>query len=176
MRVGLRLGIGLVHGVELGDEGVVLGRRLIRGIDKGEHGVSHKELAGDLAAEADDVGVEDATGIERARHVTDEGAAGTGHLVDGVGDADTGAAEHHTQVGAAARHGLAHGLTVDGVMGSRVAVRAEVQHGMAGLLEAVVQIGLLIGHDVVAAQCDDHSSLLGIQADRVPAGGLRPSC
>lgn len=89
-------------------------------------------------------------GVQGARHVADQGAAGAGHLVDGVGDADAGAAEDHAEVGPAGGHGLAHGLAVDRVVGAGVAVGAAVEDLVAGLLQAVVQVRLLVGDDVVA--------------------------
>ena len=154
MRVGLGLGVGLVAGVDLGDQGVVLGSLLVGLLQEGEHDVGHQELTGDLAAKAHDVSVELATGIQGRGHVADQGATGAGDLVDSVGDADTGAAQGHAKVGLAAGNSLAHGLAVNGIVRAAVAVGAAVEHLVAGLLKTVGEIDLLVRNDMVATDCD----------------------
>ena len=154
MRVSLSLGVGLVAGIDLGDQGVVLGSLLVGLLQEGKHDIGHQELAGNLAAKAHDVGVELATGIQGRGHVADQGAAGAGDLVDGVGDADAGAAQGHAKVGLAAGNSLAHGLTVDGIVRTGVAVGAAVEHLVTSLLQAVGQIDLLVRNDMVATDCD----------------------
>ena len=79
--VSLSLSVGLIAGIDLGNQGIALGRGLILGLKEREHDVGHQELAGDLPAEADDVGVELATGVQGARHVEDQGATGAENLV-----------------------------------------------------------------------------------------------
>ncbi len=79
--VSLSLSVGLIAGIDLGNQGIALGRGLILGLKEREHDVGHQELAGDLPAEADDVGVELATGVQGARHVADQGATGAENLV-----------------------------------------------------------------------------------------------
>ena len=49
--------VRLVDGVDLGDEGVVLGRLLVLGGEERIDDVGNEELAGDLSAKAEDVGV-----------------------------------------------------------------------------------------------------------------------
>ena len=154
MRVSLSLGVGLIAGIDLGDQGVVLGSLLVGLLQEGKHDIGHQELAGDLATKAHDVGVELATGIEGRGHVADQGATGAGNLVDGVGDTNAGAAQGHTKVGLAAGNCLAHGLTVDGIVRTGVAVGAAVEHLVASLLQAVGQIDLLVRNDMVATDCD----------------------
>ena len=154
MRVGLGLGVGLVAGVDLGDQGVVLGSLLVGLLQEGEHNVGHQELAGDLAAKAYDVSVELATGIEGRGHVADQGAAGAGDLVDSVGDADASAAQSHAKVGLAAGNSLAHGLAVNGIVCAAMAVGTAVEHLVAGLLKTVGEIDLLVRNDMVATDCD----------------------
>ena len=112
----------------------MLGGLLVGLLQEGKHDVGHQEFAGDLAAKAHDVGVELATGIQGRGHVADQRAAGAGNLVDGVGDADAGAAQGHAKVGLAAGNSLAHGLTVDGIVRTGVAVGAAVEHLVASLL------------------------------------------
>ena len=76
-------------------------------------------------------------GIQGRGHVADQSAASDGNLVDGVGDADAGAAQGHAKVGLAAGNSLTHGLTVDGIVRTGVAVGAAVEHLVASLLQAV---------------------------------------
>ena len=154
MRVSLSLGVGLIAGIDLGDQGIVLGSLLVGLLQEGKHDIGHQELAGDLATKAHDVGVELTTGIQGRGHVADQGATGAGDLVDGVGDADAGAAQGHTKVGLAAGNSLAHGLAVDGIVRTGVAVGAAVEHLVASLLQAVGQIDLLVRNDMVATDCD----------------------
>ena len=154
VRVGLSLGIGLVAGIDLGNQGIVLGSLVVGLLQESKHDIGHQELAGDLAAKAHDVGVELATGIQGRGHVANQGAAGAGNLVDSVGDTDASAAQCHAKVGLAASNSLAHGLAVDGVMRTGVAVGAAVEHLVASLLQAVGQIDLLVRNDMVATDCD----------------------
>ena len=154
MRVSLSLGVGLIAGIDLGDQSIVLGSLLVGLLQEGKHDIGHQELAGDLATKAHDVGVELTTGIQGRGHVADQGATGAGDLVDGVGDADAGAAQGHTKVGLAAGNSLAHGLAVDGIVRTGVAVGAAVEHLVASLLQAVGQIDLLVRNDMVATDCD----------------------
>ena len=63
MRVSLSLGVGLIAGIDLGNQGIVLGSLVVGLLQEGKHDVGHQELAGDLAAKAHDVGIELATGI-----------------------------------------------------------------------------------------------------------------
>ena len=154
MRVSLSLSVGLIAGIDLSNQGIVLGSLLVGLLQEGKHDIGHQELAGDLAAKAHDVGVELATGIQGRGHVADQGATGAGNLVDGVGDADAGAAQGHAKVGLAAGNSLAHGLAVDGIVRTGVAVGAAVEHLVASLLQAVGQIDLLVRNDMVATDCD----------------------
>ena len=154
MRVSLSLGVGLIAGIDLGDQGVVLGSLLVGLLQEGKHDIGHQELAGDLATKAHDVGVELATGIEGRGHVADQGATGAGNLVDSVGDANAGTAQSNAKIGLTAGDGLAHGLAVDRVMRTGVAVGAAVEHLVASLLQAVGQIDLLVRNDMVATDCD----------------------
>ena len=54
VRVSLSLGGGLVAGIDLGNQGIVLGSLVVGLLQEGEHDVGHQELAGDLAANAHD--------------------------------------------------------------------------------------------------------------------------